>query len=175
MRLSQDRCVGSAPYVASGLSRILIGKRQAIFLSTQAASELRDSGVEMNVYSVESQPHRVVTWPIVPTTVLGPQTDRAEDLLMIQRWDLARERRYQMIWALRLLMEVNERSNQLLSSLPTRSAPMSQGDDMGVVGRLMLRAEDVPPLVTDEDEDDLTDRDAEGSVDCQGHSILNNP
>src|ERR1700753_2196039 len=66
---------------------------------------------------------------------------------------------------LTLLMEVNERSNRLLSSLPTRSAPMSQGDDMGIVGRLVLRAEDVPPLVTDEDEDGLTDRDAEGSVD----------
>src|SRR6201995_4775587 len=165
MRLSLDWCVGNAPFVANGLGRILIGKRQAIFLSTQAASELRDSGVEMNVYSVESQPHRVVTRPIVPTTVLGRQTDRAEDLLMIQRWDQARERRYQMIRALRLLMEVNERSNQLLSSLPTRSAPSTQGDDMGLVGRLMLRAEDVPPLVTDEDEDDLTDRDVEGSVD----------
>src|SRR6201990_3260558 len=165
MRLSQDQCVGSAPFVAHGLGHILIGKRQAIFLSTQAALELRDSGVEMNVYSVESQPHRVVTRPIVPTTVLGPQTDRAEDLLMIQRWDQARERRYQMIRALRLLMEVNERSNQLLSSLPTRSAPMSQGDDMGIVGSLRLRAEDVPPLVTDEDDNVLTDRDAEGSVD----------
>src|ERR1700753_1355329 len=165
MRLSQDRCVGNTPFVASGLDRILIGKRQAIFLSTQAASELRDSGVEMNVYSVESQPHRVVTQRIVPTTVLGRPTDRAEDLLMIQRWDQARERRYQMIWALRLLMQVNERSNQLLSSLPTRSAPSTQGDDMGIVGSLMLTAADVPPLVTDEDEDGLTDRDAEGSVD----------
>src|ERR1700753_777975 len=165
MRLFQDKCVGSAPYMASGFSRILIGRLQAIFLSTQAASELRDSGVETNVYSVESQPHRVVTRPIVPTTVLGPRTDRAEDLLMIQRWDQARERRYQMIRALRLLMEVNERSNQLLSSLPTHSAPSTQGDDMGIVGRLMLTAEDVPPLVTDEDEDGLTDRDAEGSVD----------
>ena len=36
---------------------------------------------------------------------------------------------------------------------------------MGIVGRLTLRAEDVPPLVTDEEEDELTDRDAEGSVD----------
>src|ERR1700753_2562796 len=107
MRLFLDRCVGSAPLVASGLGRILIGRLQAIFLSTQAASELRDSGVEMNVYSVKSQLHRVVTRPIVPTTVSGPQTDRAEDLLMIQRWDQARERRYQMIRALRLLMEVN--------------------------------------------------------------------
>ena len=46
-----------------------------------------------------------------------------------------------------------------------RSAPSMQGDNMGIIGRLMLRAEDVPPLVTDEDEDDLTDRDAEGDVD----------
>src|ERR1700753_1892941 len=165
MHLFLDRCVGSTPFVANGLGRILIGKHQAIFLSTQAASELRDSGVEINVYSGESPPHRVVTRPIVPTTVLGPQTDRAEDLLMIQRWDQARERRYQMIRALRLLMEVNERSNQLLSSLPTHSAPSTQGDDMGIVGRLMLTAEDVPSLVTDEDDGGLTDRDAEGSMD----------
>src|SRR6201995_2332189 len=164
MRLSQDRCVGSAPYVASGLGRILIGRLQSIFPLTQGTSGLSESGEGMNVDSVGSQPHRVVTRPIVPTTVLGPQTDRAEDLLMIQRWDQARERRDQMIRALRLLMEVNERSNQLLSSLPTHSAPSTQGDDMGIVGRLMLTAEDVPPLVTDEDEDGLTDRDAEGSV-----------
>src|ERR1700759_299649 len=117
MRLSLDWCVGNAPFVANGLGRILIGKRQAIFLSTQAASELRDSGVEMNVYSVESQPHRVVTRPIVPTTVLESQTDRAEDLLMIQRWDQAREGRYQPTRALRLLMEVNARPNQLLPPL----------------------------------------------------------
>src|ERR1700753_2481729 len=165
MRLFLDRCVGNAPFVASGLGRGLIGRLQAIFLSTQAASELRSSGVEMNVYSVKSQPHRVVTRPIVPTTVSGQQTDRAEDLPMIQRWDQARERRYQTIRALRLLMEVHDRSNRLLASLPTRSAPLSQGDDMGIVGRLMLRAEDVPPLVTDEDEDGLTDRDVEGSMD----------
>ena len=164
MRLSQDRCVGSAPYVASGSGRILIGKYQAIFQSTQDTLESNESGEGMNVDSAGSQQPSVVTRPLVPTTVLEQQTDRAEDLLMIQRWDQARERRYQMIRALRLLMEVNERSNQLLSSLPTRSAPMSQGDDMGVVGRLMLRAEDVPPLVTDED-DSSTDRDAEGSVD----------
>ena len=62
-------------------------------------------------------------------------------------------------------MEVHNRSNQLLSSLATCSALASQGDDMGIVGRLMLTAEDVPPLVTNEDEDGLTDRDAEGSVD----------
>src|SRR6201992_2426663 len=165
MRLSLDRCVGSAPFVASGLGRMLIGKRQAIFQLTLGTLESNESGEGMSVDSVGSQQPSVVTRPLVPMTVLERRTDRAEDLLMIQRWDQARERRYQMIRALRLLMEVNERSNQLLSSLPTRSAPMSQGDDMGVVGRLMLRAEDVPPLVTDEDEDGLTDRDAEGSMD----------
>src|ERR1700759_410931 len=165
MRLFLDRCVGSAPFVASGLGRILIGRLQAIFMLTQVALELRNSGVEMNIYSVENQPHRVVTQPIVLTTVLEQQTDCAEDLLMIQRWDQAREWWYQTIWAMRILMEVHDRSNQLLASLPTRSAPSTQGDDMGIVGRLMLRAEDVPPLVTDEDEDGLTDRDAEGSVD----------
>src|ERR1700753_3533785 len=165
MRLSQDRCVGSAPLVASGLSRILIRKCQAIFQSIQGTLGLSESGEGMSVDSVGSQPPSVVTRPLVPTTVLERQTDRAEDLLMIQRWDQARERRYQMIRALRLLMEVHDRSNQLLASLPTRSAPISQGANMGVVGRLMLRAEDVPPLVTDEDEDRLTDRDAEGSMD----------
>src|SRR6201995_2687896 len=113
MRLFLDRCVGSAPFVASGLGRILIGRLQAIFMSTQVASELRNSGVGMSVYSVENQPHRVVRQPIVPTTVLERQTDCAEDLLMIQRWDQARERRYQMIRALRLLMEVQKRYNQL--------------------------------------------------------------
>src|ERR1700753_4149510 len=165
MRLSQDRCVGNVPYVASGLGRILIGRLQAIFPLTQDTLESNESGEGMNVDSAGNQQPLVVTRPLVPTTVLERRTDRAKDLLMIQRWDQARERRYQMIRALRLLMEVNERPNQLLSSLPTRSAPMSQGDDMGVVGRLMLTAEDVPPLVTDEDEDGLTDRDAEGSVD----------
>ena len=164
MRLSQDWCMGNAPYVASGLGHILIGRPQAIFQSTQGILGSSESGEGMNVDSVGSQQPSVVTRPLVPTTVLERQTDCAEDLLMIQRWDQARERRYQMIRALRLLMEVNERSNQLLASLPTRSAPSSQGDDMGIVGRLMLRAEDVPPLVTNED-DDLTDRDAEGSVD----------
>src|ERR1700753_1037354 len=164
MRLSQDRCVGSAPFVANGLGRILIGRLQAIFQSIQDTLGSSESAEEMNVDSVGSQQPSVVTRPLVPTTVLERRTDRAEDLLMIQRWDQARERRYQMIRALRLLMEVNERSNQLLSSLPTHSAPSTQGDDMGIVGRLMLTAEDVPPLVTDEDEDDLTDRDAEGSI-----------
>src|ERR1700759_3325126 len=165
MRLSQDRCVGSAPFVAHGLGRILIGKRQAIFQSTQGTLGSNESGEGMSADSGGRQQPSVVTRPLVPTTVLERPTDRAEDLLMIHRWDQARERRYQMIRALRLLREVNERSNQLWSSLPTRSAPMSQGDDMGIVGRLMLTAEDVPPLVTDEDEDGLTDRDAEGSVD----------
>src|ERR1700759_2165876 len=147
MRLSQDRCVGNAPFVANGLGRILIRKRQAIFLSTKGTLGSSESGEGMSVDSVGSQQPSVVTQPLVPTTVLERPIDRAEDLLMIQRWDQARERRYQMIWALRLLMEVNERSNQLLASLPTRSAPASQGDDMGIVGRLMLRAEDVPPPV----------------------------
>src|ERR1700755_1076544 len=163
MRLFLDRCVGNAPYVASSFNRILIGRLQAIFQLTQGTLGSSESGEGMNVDSVGSQQPSVVMRPLVPTTVLERQTDRAEDLLMIQRWDQARERRYQMIRALRLLMEVNERSNQLLSSLPTHSAPSTQGDDMGIVGRLMLTAEDVPPLVTDEDV--LTDRDAEGSVD----------
>src|ERR1700753_867335 len=165
MRLSQDRCVGSAPLVASGLSRILIGKRQAIFPSTQGILGSSENSEGMSVDSAGSQQPSVVTRPLVPTTVLERPIDRAEDLLMIQRWDQARERQYQMIRALRLLMEVSKRPNHLLSPLPPRSAPMSQGDDMGIVGRLMLTAEDVPPLVTDEDEDGLTDRDAEGSVD----------
>src|SRR6201992_3797409 len=117
MRLSQERCVGSTPFVASGLGRILIGKRQAIFQSTQGTLGSSESGEGTNVNSVGSQQPSVVTWPLVPTTVLERQTDCAEDLLMIQRWDQARERRYQTIRALRLLMEVNERSNQLLSSL----------------------------------------------------------
>src|ERR1700753_2909602 len=91
-------------------------------------------------------------------------TDCAEELLQIQRWDQARERQYQTIRALRLLMEVHNRSNRLLNSLPTRSAPSSQGDNTLIAGRLFLTAEEVPPLVTDED-GDLTDQDAEGSMD----------
>src|ERR1700753_1581316 len=165
MRLFRDWCVGNAPFVASGLGRILIGKRQAIFQLTQGTLGSSESGEGMSVDSVGSPQPLVVTRPLVPTTALERQTDRAEDLLMIQRWDQAREWQYQMIRALRLLMEVHDRSNQLLASLPTRATPSSQGDDMGTVGRLMLRAEDVPPLVTDEDEDGLTDRDAEGSMD----------
>src|SRR6201992_3240358 len=165
MRLFLDRCVGSAPLVASGSSRILIGKCQAIFQSTQDILGSNESGEGMSVDSVGSQQPSVVTRPLAPTTVLERQTDRAEDLLMIQRGAQAQERRDQLIRALRLLMEVQDRSNRMLASLPTRSAPMSQGDDMGIVGRLTLRAEDVPPLVTNEDEDDLMDRDAKGGVD----------
>src|SRR6201992_1114973 len=114
MGLSQDRCVGNAPFVASGLGRILIGKRQAIFQSTQGTLGLSKSGEVMNVDSVGSQPHRVVTQPIVPTTVLERQTNCAEDLLMIQRWDQAREWQYQTSRALHLLMEAHDRSKQLL-------------------------------------------------------------
>src|ERR1700753_3563385 len=125
MRLFLDRCVGSAPFVASGLGCILIGKRQAIFPLTQDTLGSSESGEGMNIDSVGSQPPSVVTWPLVPTTVLERQTDRAEDLLMIQRWDQARERRYQTIRALRLLMEVHDRSNRLLASIPMRSAPSS--------------------------------------------------
>src|ERR1700753_2172368 len=138
MRLFLDRCVGSAPFVASGLGRILIGRCQAIFQSTQGILGSSESGEGMNGDSVGSEQPPGVTRPLVTTTVLERQPDRAEDLLMIQRWDQARERRYQVIRALRLLMEVNERSNQLLSSLPTRTAPSTQGDDMGNIGRLML-------------------------------------
>ena len=70
MRLFLGRCVGNAPFVANGLGRILIGRLQAIFMSTQVASELRRSSIEMNIYSVESKPHRVVTQLIVLRTVL---------------------------------------------------------------------------------------------------------
>src|SRR6201992_3445231 len=164
MRLFQDRCVGSALFMASGSARIHIARLQVIFPSIPSTSGLSDSAVAMNVSSVENQPHRVATPPTLTTASAQP-TDRAEELLWIQRWDQARERRYQTIHALRLLMEVHDRSNRLLVSLPTRSAPSSQGDNMGIVGWLMLMAKDVPPLVTNEDEDGLTDRDAEGSVD----------
>ena len=83
--------MGNAPYVASGLDRILIGRLQAIFQSTQGISESSESVREMNINSIGSQWPLVVTQPLVPTTVLERQTDRAEDLLMIQRWDQARE------------------------------------------------------------------------------------
>src|ERR1700753_31670 len=164
MCLFRDRCVGSALFVASGSARILIVRLQVMSPSTPVNSGLSDGGEGTNVFSVESQPHRVAT-PPTQMTASVPPIDRAEELLRIKRWDQARERRYQTIRALRLLMEVHDRSNQLLASLPTRSAPLLQGNDMGIIGRLMLTAEDVPPLVTDEDEDGLTDRDAEGSVD----------
>src|ERR1700753_1923173 len=117
MRLFRDWCVGNAPFVASGLGRILIGKRQAIFQLTQGTLGSRENDEGMSVDSVGSQQPLVVTRPLVPTTVLERQTDCAEDLLMIQRWDQARERRYQMIRVLGLLVGGNERSTQLLSSL----------------------------------------------------------
>src|ERR1700753_2491728 len=117
MRLFLDWCVGCTLSVASGLGRILIGKRQAIFQLTQGTLGSNESGEGMSVDSVGSQQLSVVTQPLVPTTVLERQTDCAEDLLMIQRWDQARERRYQTIRAMRLLMEVHDRSNQLLASL----------------------------------------------------------
>src|ERR1700753_3631565 len=142
---------------------MLIVWPQVIFPSIPSTSELSDSTVAMNVFSVESQLHRVAT-PPTPMTASAPPTDRAEELLRIQRWDQVRERRYQTIRALRLLMEVHNWSNRLLASLPMRSAPSSQGDDTLITGRLFLTAEEVPPLVTDED-DELTDRDAEGDVD----------
>ena len=163
MRLFQGRCVGSALFVASGSARMLIVWPQVIFPSILSSSELSDSAVAMNVSSVESQLHRVATPPTLTTASAQP-IDRAEELLRIQRWDQARERRYQTIRALRLLMEVHDRLNRLLNSLPTRSVPLSQGDDTLIAGRLFLTAEEVPPLMTEEDED-LTDRDAEGSVD----------
>src|SRR6201992_20579 len=163
MCLFQDRCVGSALFVASGSARIHIARLQVIFPSIPSTSESSDSVVAMNVSSVESQPHRVATPPILMTASAQP-TDRAEELLRIQRWDQARERRYQTIRALRLLMEVHDRSHQVLNPPPTRSAPSSQGDDILIAGRLFLTAEEVPPLVMDED-DGLTDRDAEGSMD----------
>src|ERR1700753_2033378 len=133
MHLSRDRCVGSALFVANGSACIHIARLQVIFPSIPSTSELSDSAIAMNVFSVESQPHRVATPPTLTTASAQP-TDRAEELLWIQRWDQARERRYQTIHALRLLMEVHDRSNQLLSSLPTRSAPSSQGDDTLIAG-----------------------------------------
>src|ERR1700753_2191367 len=163
MRLFRDRCVGNALFVASDSARILIVRPQVIFPLIPVASELSDSGAGTNIFSVKSQPHRVAT-PLTPMTASVQPTDHAEELLRIQRWDQARERRYQTIRALRLLMEVHDRSNQLLNSLPTRSAPSSQGDETLIAGRLFLTAEEVPPLVMEED-DELTDRDAEGDVD----------
>src|ERR1700753_3165852 len=151
MRLFQGRCVDSVLFVASGSARIHIARLQVIFPLIPSTSELSDSAVGMNVFSVESQPHRVATRPTLMTASAQP-TDRAEELLQIQRWDQARERWYQTICALRLLMEVHDRTNKHLSRLATRSAPLSQGDDMWIMGQLFLMAEEVPPLVTDEDD-----------------------
>src|SRR6201992_4529904 len=157
MRLFRGRCVDSALFAASDFARMLIVWRQVIFPSIPSTSELSDGAVAMNVSFVESQLHRVATPPTLTTASAQP-TDRAEELLQIQRWDQARERRYQTIRALRLLMEVHDQSNQLLNSLPTRSAPLSQGDDTLTAGRLFLTAED----------DELTDRDAGGGVEVGG-------
>src|SRR6201992_1142678 len=163
MHLFRDRCVGNALFAASDSARILIVRPQVIFPSIPANLELSDSGVGTNIFSVESQPHRVATLPTPMTASVQP-TDCAEELLRIQRWDQARERQYQTICALRLLMEVHDRANEHLSHLATCSAPLSQGDNTQIMGRLFLKAEEVLALVTDED-DGLTDRDAEGEVD----------
>src|ERR1700753_534216 len=95
MCLFRDQCMGNAPYVASCLDRILIGRLQAIFQSTQDILGSSENIEGMSVDSVESQQPLVVTRPIVPTTVLERQTNRAEDLLIIQRGDEARGRGYQ--------------------------------------------------------------------------------
>ena len=87
MRLFLGRCMGSALYMASGSDHILIGKLQALFQSTQDTLGSSESVKGMNVDSVGSQQPLVVMRPLVPTTVLERPTDRAEDLLMIQRWD----------------------------------------------------------------------------------------
>src|ERR1700753_1199690 len=115
--------MGNVLFVASDFARILIVRSQVIFPSIPVASELSDSGAGTNTFSVKSQPHRVAT-PLTPMTALVQPTNRAEELLRIQRWDQARERRYQTICALCLLMEVHGRYNQLLASLPTHSAPL---------------------------------------------------
>src|ERR1700753_2424860 len=145
MRLFQDQCVDSALFVASDFAHIHIARLQVIFPSIPSTSELSDSAVAMNFFSVESQPHRVAT-PLTPMTASAQPTDRAEELLRIQRWDQARERRHQTIRALHLLMGVHNWSNRLLASLPTRSAPLSQGDDTLIAGLLFLSAEEVRPL-----------------------------
>src|ERR1700753_1004022 len=107
MRLFRDRCVGNMLFVASGSARIHIARLQVIFPLIPSTSGSSDSAVATNVFSVESQPHRVATPPTLTTASAQP-TDRAEELLRIQRWDQARERRYQTIRALRLLMEVHD-------------------------------------------------------------------
>src|ERR1700753_99831 len=107
MRLFRDWCVGNALFVVSDSARILIVRLQVIFPSTLSTSESSDSAIAMNVCSVESQPHRVAT-PPTQTTASAQPTNRVEELLWIQRWDQARERRHQTICALRLLMEVHD-------------------------------------------------------------------
>src|ERR1700753_307807 len=116
----------------------------------------------MSIYSVKSQPHRVAMPPTL-MTALAQQTDCVEELLQIQRWDQAREHRYQIICALHLLMEVHDQANEHLSHLAMPSVPLSQGDDTQIMGGLFLTAEDVPAFVMDEDEG-LMNRDAEGDV-----------
>src|ERR1700753_2890936 len=133
-------------------------------VSVLCMSQLGSSEWEIqNVFAVFQVGSLLVHCPF-PCDVLAVFLVGTPLLAPSERWDQARERRYQTIRALRLLMEVHDRSNQLLNSLPTRSAPSSQGDDTLIAGRLFLTAEEVPPLVTDED-DGLTDRDAEGSMD----------
>ena len=163
MRLFWDWCVDSAPFVASNSGRILIRKPQVIFLSIPANLELSDSSTGTNVSFIESQPHRVAMLP-TPMTASAQPIDRAEELLRIQSWDQVRERRYQTIRVLHLLMEVHDRANEHLSRLTTHSAPLLHDDNTQIMGPLFLTAEEVPALVTDED-DGLTDRDAEGEVD----------
>src|ERR1700753_4191506 len=99
MRLSQDRCVVSARFAASDSARIHIARLQVIFPSIPSTLGSSDSVVAMNVSSVESQPHRVATPPTLTTASAQP-TDRAEELLRIQRWDQARERRDRTLRAL---------------------------------------------------------------------------
>jgi hypothetical protein len=157
--------VVSVPFVVPDFAHILIARLQSLFQSTLEAWRSSGGDEGLNVYSVESQRLREgMPLTAVPTTASVPQTDRAEASVMIQRWDQARERRYQTIRALRLLMEAHTQATQSLARLVTPSAPSTSGDDMSIVGRLFLTAEDVPPLVTDE-ELELTDRDAEGEVD----------
>src|SRR6201992_4160917 len=100
MRLFQDWCMGSALFVASDFAHIHIARLQVIFPSIPSTSELSDSAIVMNTFSVESQLHRVAT-PLTQMTASAQPTDRAEELLRIQRWDQAGEGRYhtrQELW-----------------------------------------------------------------------------
>src|ERR1700753_2406267 len=133
MRLFRGRCVDSALFAASDFARMLIVWRQVIFPSIPSTLGSSDNAVAMNVSFVESQLHRVATPPTLTTASAQP-TDRAEELLQIQRWDQARERRYQTIRALHLLMEVHNWANEHLSRLATCSAPLLQGNDMQIMG-----------------------------------------